>query len=315
MLPNHVDAILRAESAEPRLYAYEKDRYALSLLSLVIGGARPLSELRRGPFARLLEKATVRPALAHAAHAVLTPACLARVAPERPENFRVTLSRWGGARPDDWHASYYQTSRSGQNLVLQLDFPESHDRAYRRLIAPEADHPFVSDGHPARASEPFTLAWVRLDLDPESGECLIEEVQSDWIKRAQNFLQLADEWLSEGGPEHLPVVDDLRATAPQLITYVERVLRPYAKLWQECALMAALDFVYSEFGIRTVYFHTYEGGLFMKRMRGCFLPPRSLYTDLPERFCFQHTARAPRALRSDPRLREHPVRWFVLHLV
>jgi hypothetical protein len=315
MLPIDVDAILRAEPGEPRHYAYEKDRYALSLLALVIGGARPIAELRRGPYARLLEKSSVRPALARASNGVLTPACLAHVEPERPKDFRVTLTRWGGARPSEWRSSWYQTSRPGQNLVVQLDFPASHDRAYRRLIGPENDHPFVYDFHPARATEPFTLAWARVDLDPESDECLIEEVQCDWIRLARDLLQFANKWLSEGEPQHHRVIRDLRATAPELISYVERVLRPYASIWQECVLMATLELVYRELGVRTVYFHTYEGGLIMKRLGGRSQPPRSLYTELPERFCFRKTGRAPRVFRRDPRLRTSSVNWFVLHLV
>jgi hypothetical protein len=72
--------------------------------------------------------------------------------------------------------------------------------------------------------------------------------------------------------------------------------------------MATLDLVYQEFGVRTVYFHTYDGGLTMKRTAGQCAPPRSLNTDLPQRFCFQETDRAPRVLRSDKRLRAQPPR-------
>jgi hypothetical protein len=93
------------------------------------------------------------------------------------------------------------------------------------------------------------------------------------------------------------------------------VLRPYARIWQECVLMATLDLVYQELGVRTVYFHTYDGGLTMKRMAGHSAPPRSLYTDLPQRFCFQETDRPPRVLQSDKRLSTNPVRWFALSLV
>jgi hypothetical protein len=57
--------------------------------------------------------------------------------------------------------------------------------------------------------------------------------------------------------------------------------------------MTAIEFSYAAIGVRCVYFRTYEGGLVMKRIRGGYLPPRSLYTDLPARFLFHaHGSRA-----------------------
>ena len=44
-------------------------------------------------------------------------------------------------------------------------------------------------------------------------------------------------------------------------------------------------------------------------------PPRSLYTRLPERFCFTRTRVPPRMFEGDPRLEEHDVEWFSLNLV
>ncbi|HVR21002.1 MAG TPA: hypothetical protein VMS65_14925, partial [Polyangiaceae bacterium] len=181
MLPVDVDAILRAHEAHAIAFQYEKDCYALSLLAHVIGGGRPISVLRAGPFARLLEKPIVKRALAHAVNGMLTPKCLERALPPRREDFRVTLGRWGGKSERDRRSRYYQTSRPGLSLVLQLNFPESHDRAYRKLVRPGRAHPFLTRAHPVRLEEPFTLAWARLDFDAEADEVLVEEVQCDWV--------------------------------------------------------------------------------------------------------------------------------------
>jgi len=59
MLPVHVNAIVRAHAAHAFAFQYQKDCYALSLLAHVIGGGRPISALRKGPFSRLLEKPSV----------------------------------------------------------------------------------------------------------------------------------------------------------------------------------------------------------------------------------------------------------------
>jgi hypothetical protein len=53
----------------------------------------------------------------------------------------------------------------------------------------------------------------------------------------------------------------------------------------------------------------------MKRVRGGYLPPRSLYTDLPARFCFTRTGRAPRFLSRDQRVERGEIEWQVLELV
>jgi hypothetical protein len=44
-------------------------------------------------------------------------------------------------------------------------------------------------------------------------------------------------------------------------------------------------------------------------------PPRSLYSELPERFCFQRTRRAPAMLRRDARLTEESVELYRLSLL
>lgn len=314
MLPMDVDAILRAHGAEDLALSYQKDCYALSLLGHVIGGGRPISVLKKGPFARLFEKPLVKRALSFAANGVLTPACLERALPEERELFRVTLARWGGKTPREWKLRYYQTSRPGENLVLQLNFPAAHDRAYRHLLRPGNYHPFVMSRHPVRRGELFTLAWVRLDVDERTNEVLIEEVQSDWVKDVDWYRKNVESDLAQGELADVRLSSSFHGSASEFFVYAEKIVGPYARLWQECALALALDFVYSRLGARRVFFHTYQGGLFMKRLEGAVKPPRSVYTTLPESFCFTRTKTPPRMFERDGRLRRG-VEWFLLELV
>jgi hypothetical protein len=48
-----------------------------------------------------------------------------------------------------------------------------------------------------------------------------------------------------------------------------------------------------ELAVRRLFFHDFDTGAALKGLTPGFQPPRSLYTDLPRRFCFQKTARMP----------------------
>lgn len=245
---------------------------------------------------------------ANAPREVGTPMHVAATA-ER-EVFSVTLARWGADEAREWGSRYFQMSRPGHNLVVQLNFPASHDHAYERLLGPEEDHPFVVGSHPVRKESPFTLAWARLDVDFDAGEVLVEEVQCDWVREARSTQRDAAAWLAADEP----VCDFyLRGTAAGWLAYFDDVLAQYAAVWSECVLAAAIAFAYERLGLRRVYFHTFEGGNLMKRMRA--KPPRSLYADLPERFCFVETKRAPAALRRDGRVKMRSPSFYVLELV
>jgi hypothetical protein len=127
-----------------------------------------------------------------------------------------------------------------------------------------------------------TLAWARIDLDFASNQALIEEIQSDWVKGVgENHKN----WLYGHGNMH---------------EYRE-VLRPYAKVWDEAMLTAALCFIRRELGIRDVFYHSYETGNRLKGIERYYhlgKPPRYLYTDLPKKFCFTPTSEAPDFLKS-----------------
>jgi hypothetical protein len=308
-----IESITGHPERAPIAFDYFKDAYAGRLLELAIGGGRPVSLLKRSPFARLLEKPSVQRALSLVKNAVLRPAQLSTLGPETVQHYRITFGRWGSS---PWDPYWDQTSRPGFNLVLQLNFPAEHDRAYRHLI--RAKHaPFATDMHPVRTGDCLTLGWARLDADRDSGEALIEEVQSDWVRGAAAAAREALAWLGDGEPSDIGPDLAIDSSAAEVLTYVEQVLKPHLELWHEAVLCAAIWFLHEELGTRRIFFHDYDSSAPLKGMAPG-AAPRSLYTALPRRFCFQRTKRAPAFISScshptvQERLETKDLHWFVL---
>ena len=96
-------------------------------------------------------------------------------------------------------------------------------------------------------------------------------------------------------------------------------LRPYAKVWDEAMLTAALCFIRRELGIRDVFYHSYDTGNRLKGIERYYhlgKPPRYLYTELPKKFCFVPTSEAPDFLKPVRYLhylqRHGKAQWFKL---
>ena len=62
-------------------------------------------------------------------------------------------------------------------------------------------------------------------------------------------------------------------------------------------LSATLFFIVEELGIRDIWYHSWDTGNLLKGISGRSLPPRSLYTRLPRRFCFSETEAMPGLLQ------------------
>lgn len=123
------------------------------------------------------------------------------------------------------------------------------------------------------------------------------------------------------------VLDKAQATrgmtmrVERLRHYLDVELKPYVRTWSEATLSATLWVLHELLGIDKFWYHSYLGGIEFKGPQ-CN-PPRSLYTKLPRRFCFQRTHRCPSFLRpahSIP-LRRHFVRadeaephWWYMNL-
>ena len=202
-------------------------------------------------------------------------------------NYVITIDVWGKRRKG---RSQQQTTRHGLNLVVQLNFANDHQLFYNRL-ATGKKRPFEFDGHPIHKKGRKTLAWARLDLDLETGEVLIEEIQTDWIRE----VRLTHEYLK---------VDGCSTSACKLecekevFNHYVKNLDLHCKLWDQAILSAALWFSRSQLGIRRIWYHTFDTGNKLKGI--CYsLPPRSIYTDLPRRFGFAQTKTFPEFLTRD----------------
>lgn len=289
-------------------FYYFKDRYALlRLAALAQQTDLSISTLRQSPYAPLLDKPLVKQVLANCGRGMVRAQDLLDYWPAKTQTLLLKLGHWGGDEDRRWQ----QTCRPGYNLVLQLLFANDHDRQYRRLFRPRYDGYFNYSCHPIakRHKKAFyreTLAWARIDLDWHTGEALIEEIQSDWISDARRLLKK----LQQG--DDLEYEYGIQGQRAQVLHYLQTVLADYAKLWDEAMLSAALNFIQQELGLKNVFYHEFTTGAALKGMTDC-LPPRSLYSKLPRRFCLQPVKYAPEFLQRDKTCRRvlkkirHPV--------
>ena len=287
----------------PRTFHYAKDDYALLLLEQAALGGTTIHALKQGPFASLLAKPRVRAFLATRGGADLHADDIRRWRGEGGTPFRLTAGRWPIDAPEsmqDWRRQ--QTTRAAYNFVLQLNFPLKHNHRLRKLVGKDIDM-IGPGGHPARFDREMTLAWARIDIHASSGVALIEEIQSDWVRNVLLECE-GDEW-----------------EARRWQRYRRELLEPHVRTWDEAMLAAAIHVLRERFLCHRIYMHTWQGGLQMKSMQSRWArPPRSLYTKLPRRFCFEETDLAPHFLRSSrerrirTRLARKDVRWFLLRL-
>ena len=294
--------IIACLSGDRTKFYYFRDRYALMLLRDYIGTkAVSISDLKQSPYANLLNKAPVRKVLATAGNGMITAEMLEMTWDENPLAFVTTLAQWGEGKK---YWKYNQMSRQGYHLVLQLNMANDHTQQLKKLIRPDDAHTFNYWDHPSLdKGNRGTLAWVRLDLDFETGEVLIEEIQCDWIRQVRSAVKRGYSWYGDYS------CDEIKA-------YANDVLAPYAKVWEEAMLSAAIDFIRHELGINTIYYHSFEIGALLKNIK-TIKPPRSLYTKLPKQFGFQKTTQGPEFLMRERRIKKLQKKvdepyWFTL---
>ena len=283
-----------------------KQYTGIGLLRHLARAPLTVAELKRSPFASLAQKPRVKEVLAKLGGDMLAEPQLALHDYDPGQTpFVLTLGTWGSEHARYWR--HNQTSRRGYNLVLQLNFSNRHDQFHRRLGA--EDSVFTYRGHPVSGRR-NTLAWARLDFDWHSGTALIEEIQSDWIRRVASLAVMAERKLARTHDASQPTsLRNLQCPLSTTLDYCRHVLAQYQPIWAEAMLWAALHFLRNELGLRRIYYHTVESGRLLKHIDGD-LPPMSLYTDLPRRFCFDKTDEAPAFIASDRQasatLRKHP---------
>jgi hypothetical protein len=303
------------------LFYYFKDRYALELLADAVQTPTPMRTLKQSPFAGLLRKPVVQEAVSSCANGLISPAPLQAQWPSDPHAFVLSLGQWGHKKASD----YYQTSRSGHNLVLHLNFSNHHDTAYRKALSTPSYSPFTCSSHPNDTRGRNTLAWARLDIDLQRGEALIEEVQNDWLREARADRKalthiLKDNCAWEEASKKWLFYRECYAKVKSLKTlteYLDECIVPYERIWDEAMLYATIWFLRKEIGIERIFYNTWTTGCRMKGIEEDFAPPRSMYTDLPRRFCFQETEEYPEMIHKRVRYikrkwKNETPRWFEL---
>ncbi|MEM1412043.1 MAG: hypothetical protein AAGH19_06755 [Pseudomonadota bacterium] len=276
--------VLPALERRVDLYPYRKDNYCLQLLRYGHGPSAAIAELRNGAFGRLMDKPAMRRLAGRCGNGRMD---LAQQAMDDGTEyvFRLSYGLYRGEGP------WCQVSRPGYQLVVQLNFPQAHDVAYREKVKPRHHGPFAFDGHPVNRSGLNTLAWARIDLDPFCGEALVEEVQTDWLREAGDLRKTARTCKGRKGLrwEQARQWLDFGTDLDAVIDYITSDLAPFHGLWQEALLSACLWLLIERLGYRRVYMHSWETGKVLKRCS----PPRSLYSQLPRKFAMRPVAYGP----------------------
>lgn len=289
--------VLGCLCGERTLYYYHADQYAVYLLRRLLSKQPKMAirELRNSRWSSLLKRPLLKSLVAECGNGYLEEGILDNVWPEQAEPFVMTLGRWGGVRTQAWS----QTSRPGTNLVLQLNLSTKWCREFEKAVKLSANR-FFDCGHPLSDTRATTLAWARLDIDFGTDEVLVEEIQSDLVRGIVNMYRLAQRAKAKGLATFCYRRHELETTL--IIAFAVEFLAAFAKNWQEIMLSATLDFVFDELGISLLYYHSFETGNQLKHLHWS-KPPRSLYTDLPKRFCFTQTNDAPIFLQQERTLR------------
>lgn len=278
-----------------RLHHYYKDQYAVWLLAQLIEKTPGLSisDIKSSVYAKLLERPLVKKNMSVAPKGVIKTDWCSSIISEKYESVVITLSKWGG----DYNYSWSQTSRPGANLVLQFNFTNEHDQWLGRLKL--NDDVFKCYAHPINVYR-SSLAWSRLDIDFSTGEVLIEEIQNDWIRKCHKHYKLANYYRSKGAEHYY--YDGIRFSVDDMLRYTQHMVKTYDKLWSEVVMSLTLMFIKQELGIDKVYYHEFYTGAKIKRITER-LPPKSLYTSLPKKFCFELVDQIPKFLRTEKRIK------------
>lgn len=268
------------------IFTYGKDWYAIELLKLSLQSETTVAELRRSSFGRLMNKDRVREWFGTLGKSTISPADLAFLWPTETESYRLTLDSFDG---------WSQTSRQGKNawnLVLQMNLNGDDARLMDKHIEARDCDPFEWTCHPIHRGRNRTLAWARIDIDWRSGEALIEEIQNDRLREVKDLLDYAKS-------RKLQRVKScgVELSTDFLVDYWDRRLRISRAVWAEAMVCATLQLIVRELGIRRIWYHTPESGRVYKNITSRE-PPRSVYTDLPRKFCFEKTEERPSFLRK-----------------
>lgn len=303
MSQQQADEVIQILSKKKRLFYYFKDYYAFLLLDYVIGDGISIGDLSKTRFSRLLSKPVIKKTISKSGNGIFTKDQLFSNIPTAQECYLLTLGEWGEEN-NRWSSLFSQTSRPGKNLVLQLNFSNEHNKQYHRLIKPKGNHPFEYGRHPIAQKGYHTLAWSRIDISNDYEYALIEEIQNDWIRLATSDKTTIEVVVQDDEGNEQVIQQSLRGNTAgrnSLQIYIDKVLKPHMRIWDEAMLASTIWLLKEEIGVSKIYYHTYESGNELKGIQSGQQPPRSIYSKLPEKFCFTETDDIPPFLqdRSD----------------
>ncbi len=268
---------------EQLVYPFYKDRFALDILQHVFKHGTPIRELRSSNFGRLLQKKSAKEVLARCGDGVWNHNTLYDEWSAEMLYFRLTLDEWGTNSKWKKNHGYNQTSRPGKTLVLQVNFGGDHDEYFYRNIGKSKRDWFSFSVHPIH-DKLNTFGWVRMDIDLERNEVLIEEVQSDWVRELKDMVD--------------PTTGGFSDETTNALRRYNAYIKNYVQSWDEILVGAALWFIIHELGISTIWYHTVQSGNHYKMMPRYSRPPRSVYSKTPEKMGFRKVNEVPQILKD-----------------
>lgn len=290
-----VEELLFFLKGEMAHYSYFQDRYAFQFLAwtLETHGEKSVGQLKQHAFGKFLNKPLLKKLSGK--NSKWSAELLQMQWPETCRNYEITFDKWGNHK--EWSRYWNQSCRKGSNLVLQLNFSEDHDLAQHKFKSGWGwlDNNYAC--HPVRKGGRHTLSWSRIDIDWETEEALIEEIQSDWITSLLDSRKMYQNIKNGRSRYQKKLTKNEEKLIEILASYLES-LRFEVKHWPEITLAATIDLLRNQLGIKKIWYHTPESGALVKRL-GTDGVPRSHYKDLPRRFGFQRKQEWPEFIRKN----------------
>ena len=293
MQESEISEIYACLSGTRTVFHYHPDRYAVYLLQRHVDKyqQQTIKDLKQSSVGKLLDRPLIKQFLANHGHNMVSAQDLQCIWSPDYEPFVLTLGSWGYRDTYSWA----QTSRPGANLVLQINLASHWDALLRKLLRQDLNT-LLGWSHPISETRSTTLGWVRFDLEWQSGEVLIEEIQTDLI-RSLMLLNKRAVRLKEKNHKDI-YFHGLKLDIEEAIAVTENVVNQFGRQWHDILLAAALWFAFEELGMDKVFYHSFETSVVLKKLKRS-QPPRSLYTQLPKKFCFQTTSLGPRFITNN----------------
>lgn len=294
--------------------SYFKDKYALQLLSHKFEDNSKLSDIRQSEYSKLLDKQVVKNLTQGFGNGLWNSNQANNYWPANQSYFSYELASWG--EESKWRKSgYFQVSRPEKNLVLQVLFGGNHNNKFNRILGANLQEHLTYKLHPVHAKQ-NTMGWARMDIDLDRGEVLIEEIQNDWFRLLKG-LKLQFEEIVAGRRQATDLFEEVGMV--RLQNYIDYI-RPIMRIWDELVMSSVIEFIRQELGIKIIWYHTFDTGNNFKELNSYSnKPPVSLYTKLPNKFCFQLNQEGPEMLRNCQYLKKYFKKrnkneWFLLEV-